>query len=104
MPSLVISQVILHIIGCMPMPIIGIIIGMPMFGIIIGFIMPMWPMWPIIIGFMPMWPIIGFIGIWGMWPIIGFIGIGIGIAFIMVAASYVRPTNAQAFGRRGRSF
>ena len=41
-PSLVISHVILHIIGIMPMPIIGIIIGMP----IAGFIMP-------IIGFMP---------------------------------------------------
>src|ERR1051326_4892567 len=91
-PSLPISQVILHIIGIMPMPIIGIIIGMPMPMCIMGF-MPI----PIIMGFI----IIGFIPMWPMWPIIGFIGIwwfiiGIGIAFIMVAASYGHAGSAQA--------
>jgi len=102
MPSLVISQVILHIIGIMPMPIIGIIIGMPMPGImpfiIMGFIMP-------IIGFIMPMPIMGFIiGI----PIVGIpciafiIGVPmlelfIGIAFIMlVHASYVPAVAAQA--------
>jgi hypothetical protein len=97
MPSLVISMVHLHIIGIMPMPIIGImpIIGMPMpMFIIMGFI--------IIIGFI----IIGFIIMLGIpMPIMGFIIpfipfiigigidigippllIGIGIAFIMLTA------------------
>ena len=45
MPSLVISHVILHIIGIMPMPIIGIIIGIPIMPIP-GFMTP-------IIGFSP---------------------------------------------------
>jgi len=64
------------------MPIIGIIIGMPMF-IIMGFI----------IGFMPIMPIMGFIiGIIGMWLCI----IGIGIAFIMVRAAYAVAVAAQA--------
>ena len=96
MPSLVISQVILHIIGIMPMPIIGIIIGMPI--------------WFIIIGFMPIIDIMGIMFIIGFMPIIGFmlfiigIGIGIGIAFIMVRASYAGLRSAQALGRHARPF
>lgn len=59
MPSFVISQDILHIIGIMPAPIIGIIMGiMPFIGII-GIIMPF------IMGIMP-GPIIGIIGMLGM--------------------------------------
>ena len=62
MPSFVISQDILHIIGIMPLIIIGIIMPMP------G-IMPIWPIWPFIIGIMPMPPIImPFIGIIPIWP------------------------------------
>src|SRR5262245_48858108 len=103
MPSLPISQVILHIIGIMPMPIIGIIMGIP---IIMGFI---------IMGFIP---IIGFIPIMGFIPIIGFmpimfgimgIGIiwlfiGIGIAFIMMTASYLVAAPAQGLDRHSCFF
>jgi hypothetical protein len=96
MPSLPISQVILHIIGIMPMPIIGIciIMGMP---IIIGF-MPMPIIIGFIMGFIPI--IIGFI--MGFIPIIGIgfiIGWLIGIAFIMVMASYARDQIAQVNGQ-----
>src|SRR5687767_15089023 len=97
MPSLPISQVILHIIG-MPMPIIGIIIGiMPMiwFMRIIGFMLIIWIM-PII-GFMP---IMGFIiPLFIIGIIIGIpmveLFIGCGIAFIMMWASYVSSMRAQ---------
>jgi hypothetical protein len=115
MPSLPISQVILHIIGIMPMPIIGIIIGMPIIPIIMGFIIGF--IIPPIIGFI-IPPIIGFIipPIMGfiMLPIIGFIigiigfipmfelFIGIGIAFIMMVASYVATPFGQAIGRQSR--
>src|SRR5262245_24734665 len=83
MPSLPISQVILHIMGIIPMPIIGIIICMPM-PIIDGF-MPIIMGFIIIIGFMPI-PIMGFI--------IGGCIIGIGIAFIMPPL-YARHRSAQ---------
>ncbi|AKV04094.1 hypothetical protein AKJ09_10757 [Labilithrix luteola] len=94
MPSFVISQVMVHIMGIMPPIIMGIIIPMPF---IIGIIMPM----PFIMGIMGIMPPIGFIGpIWpiGMfigpiWPIGMFIGpfiigmfIGIGIAFIVASS------------------
>lgn len=110
MPSLVISQVILHIIGIMPMPIIGIIIGMPFIMLpIIGIMLPPIIGIMFIIGFIP---IIGIMFIMGFMPIIGFI-IGIefiigipmfelfvGIAFIMlVAASYGAPRSAQVCAR-----
>jgi len=101
MPSFVISQDILHIIGDMPLIIMGIII-MPM-----PFIMP-----PIIgIGIMPfiMPPIIGIIGIIppiGIEPCIPFIGIDcigiiepfiiepfiIGMAFMALSSRRGRPT------------
>lgn len=115
MPSLPISIVILHIIGMfiMPMgfmPIIGIIIGMPM--PIIGFIMPFIIGIMFIIGFI-MPPIIGIMFIIGFMPIMGFIPIipfipfgieliigipmlaFIGIAFIMMTASYGALRSAQ---------
>ena len=83
MPSFVISQDILHIIGIMP----GIIIGiMPIMPFIIG--MPM-PIMPFIIGIMPM-PFMPFIiGI--MFGIMLFMGIEpmpfiIGIAVFMVSS------------------
>ena len=80
-PSFPISIVILHIIGIMPMPmpIIGIIMGIPIMGfIIIGFIMP----------------IIGFII--GMLFIIGFpIGLWFIAVIMLVATSYGAQTKAQ---------
>jgi hypothetical protein len=51
MPSFVISQDILHIIGIMPLIIIGIIMPMP--GIMPFIIMPMPGIMPFIIGIMP---------------------------------------------------
>src|SRR3569832_810308 len=99
MPSLPISMVIFLIIG-MPMPIIGF---MPIIGIIIVMPMPIPIMFIIgfmtimfIMGFMPIMPIMGFM------PIIGImccciIGIWfIGIAFIMMRASFGPPGMAQA--------
>jgi hypothetical protein len=98
MPSFVISQDILHIIGIMPLIIIGIIIGimfmpfmpiMPPMPIMAGFI-------GIIIGIMFMPPFmfdIPFIGI--IWPFI----IGIDIAFMtssMVTSRVVRPRGSEA--------
>src|SRR5215216_1263606 len=95
MPSFPISIVILHIIGGIIIGI-GIIIGMPIpiigFMPIIGFIIPIGP----IIGFMP---IIGFII-----GIIPWLFIGIGIAFIMMRASYVPSSSAQAVCPISRSF
>ncbi len=84
MPSFVISQDIRHIIGIIPPPIMGIIMGiiMPFIGImpfIIGIMPPIMPL-PII-GIMP--PIIGIIPFIGMVPIgmvpIGMLFIGIPI-------------------------
>src|SRR5687767_11434181 len=99
MPSLVISHVMLHIIGIMfmPMPIIGIIIGMPP---IMGFI-------PIIMGFIIIGfiPIIGFIAImFGIMFVIGIpmFGLVIGIAFIMMTASYLPTRSAQYVEPRTR--
>ena len=113
MPSLVISQVMRHIIGAimpfMPfMPIIGIgiIIGMPMpiigfmpiMGFIIGFIMPIM----FIMGFMPIMFIMGFIIPFiipcGIAFIIGFIPMLWFIAFIiLMATSYVVARSAQGY-------
>ncbi len=105
MPSLVISQVMRHIIGIiMPImpfiigfiPIIGIIIGMP----IIGF-MPFIGIMFGIIGFMPimglMPPIIGIIEPIGIAFIIGIpmLALVVGIAFIMMTASYAPLRTGQ---------
>jgi hypothetical protein len=93
MPSLPISQVILHMIGIMPLAMLGIdIIGIGI-GIIIG--MPIIPF----IGFIPIVGII--IGI-GIEFIIG--GFIIGIAFIMVRTSYGPRSNVQALGRHTACF
>ena len=115
MPSFVISQDILHIIGVMPFIIIGIIMPMP--GIMfMPFIIGIIPMPPIImpfIGIMPIWPMpfIGIIPIGaipliigiGMPPwfppimplIIGFIGI-IGIWFIAFMVSSIDSSAGRA--------
>jgi hypothetical protein len=103
MPSLVISQVILHIIGIMP-------------GIIIGIIMPMPPIMPFIMGMPPMPFIIGiaimFMGMGIMPFIIGimlFIGIEpipfiIGIALFMARTVVPNGLAAEAIGVRAMSF
>ena len=100
MPSFVISQDILHIIGIMPLIIMGIIMPMPP---IIGIM----PFMPFIIGIMPF--IVGIIGIMPFMPfIIGimpfippfmlFIGMGIIWPFIMGIAFMA----SSSIGRRSR--
>src|SRR5690349_18740242 len=100
MPSFVISQVILHIMGCiMPMPI------MPIMGfiipIIIGFIiMGFMPIIGIIIG-MGMWPIMLCMPpIIGPWLIIGFI-IGCIAWLLGMRASYAPCSKGQVCARDG---
>jgi hypothetical protein len=105
-PSLVISQDILHIIGIMPPPIMGIIIG-----IIMPFIIGMGIMLPFIIGIMPF--IIGmFMGIgimppfiMGIMPFIGmfmlpgmFIGIPIIDVPLIIGMAFMEPSSGMAFG------
>jgi hypothetical protein len=116
MPSLVISQVILHIIGIMPGIIIGIIMPMPP---IMPFIIGM-PIMPFIMGIMPMpfiMPfIIGimlFIGIMfmllmGIEPMPFIIGIAV---FMVSSMGSFRPRTvlpngrpAEAIGMRAMSF
>ena len=96
-PSLPISHVILHIIGIMPVIgiIIGIGIGMPIIMFGIGDGAPQKPIIGPVAGIVWFMPIIGIICC--MWFIIG-------IAFIMVTASYVRSVNSQAREPHARCF
>jgi hypothetical protein len=122
MPSFVISHVILHIIGIMPLIIMGIIMPMPpIMPFIIGMPMPFIGIMPFIMGIMPIMPfIIGIMLFIGIEPI-PFMGIEpmpfiIGIAVFMVSSMgsfrrYFRPRTvlpnggtAEAIGRCAMSF
>ncbi len=102
MPSFVISQDILHIIGIMPLIIIGIIMPMPgIMPFIIGIIMPMPGIMPFIIGIMLFMPgIMPFIIGMPFWlPIIpiGIIGIWL-IAFMVSSIKFVGKVVGNARG------
>lgn len=97
MPSFVISQDILQVIGIMPVIIMGIIMGIMPIGIepIIGM-----PIMPPIIGIEPigiMLPIIGMLPI-GMLPI-GMLFIGIPIIEPLIGMAFIEPSSIEPFGR-----
>jgi hypothetical protein len=99
MPSFVISQDILHIIGVMPPPIMGIIIGIIGMPFIIMGMPPI--MAPPIMGIMP--PIMGI-----MPPIIGMFGMGLGMfigigipiidAPLIIGMAFMETSSIEPFG------
>jgi hypothetical protein len=106
MPSFVISQDILHMMGIMPPPIMGIIMGIIMPFIIMG-IMP-GIMLPPIMGIMPgimLPPIMGIMPGIMLPPIIGMLGIGIvfiGIPIIdaplIIGMAFMDSSSIEPFG------